>query len=200
MASVLATTSPDSTVTTDARLSPISARFAALKAEGRRALVCYVTAGHPDPAKSVELLRGLEAAGADVIEVGVPFSDPLADGPVIQRSSQIAIERAFEGHAVLNRNLRTALNNRTISERIGEWHADFDDIGTGRFESAQQLHTCCRIGVPRGDIADERATPFGLECREACRNRRQRRVGCHGRIRRSSRQCGCHIGLGSRCE
>ena len=95
MASVLATTSPDSTVTTDARLSPISARFAALKAEGRRALVCYVTAGHPDPAKSVELLRGLEAAGADVIEVGVPFSDPLADGPVIQRSSQIAIEHGM---------------------------------------------------------------------------------------------------------
>ncbi len=95
MASALATTSPDSTVTTDGHLSPISARFAALKAEGRRALVCYVTAGHPDPAKSVELLRGLEAAGADVIEVGVPFSDPLADGPVIQRSSQIAIEQGM---------------------------------------------------------------------------------------------------------
>ena len=95
MASELATTSPDSTVTTDTTPSPISARFAALKAEGRRALVCYVTAGHPDPAQSVELLRGLEAAGADVIEVGVPFSDPLADGPVIQRSSQMAIEHGM---------------------------------------------------------------------------------------------------------
>ena len=95
MASALATTSPDSTVTTQPPLSPISARFAALKAEGRRALVCYVTAGHPHPAQSVELLRGLEAAGADVIEVGVPFSDPLADGPVIQRSSQIAIEHGM---------------------------------------------------------------------------------------------------------
>ena len=95
MASALATTSPDSTVTTGTTPSPISARFAALKAEGRRALVCYVTAGHPDPAQSVELLRGLEAAGADVIEVGVPFSDPLADGPVIQRSSQMAIEHGM---------------------------------------------------------------------------------------------------------
>jgi len=82
-------------VTTKPNLSPISARFAALKAEGRRALVCYVTAGHPDPAQCVELLRGLEAAGADIIEVGVPFSDPLADGPVIQRSSQIAIEHGM---------------------------------------------------------------------------------------------------------
>ena len=95
MASELATTSPDSTVTADTTPSPISARFAALKAEGRRALVCYVTAGHPDPAQSIELLRGLEGAGADVIEVGVPFSDPLADGPVIQRSSQMAIEHGM---------------------------------------------------------------------------------------------------------
>ena len=72
--------------------SPISERFASLAARGRKALVCYVTAGHPDRARSLQLLRGIEAAGADVIEVGVPFSDPLADGPVIQRSSQIAIE------------------------------------------------------------------------------------------------------------
>ena len=86
-----ATTSPKALPTA----SPLSARFAALRAKGRRALVCYVTAGHPDVAKSVQLLRGLEQAGADVIEVGVPFSDPLADGPVIQRSSQMAIEQGM---------------------------------------------------------------------------------------------------------
>jgi len=82
----------DSSLATNAS-SPLSARFAALRQQGQRALVCYMTAGHPDPAQSIELLHGLEAAGADVIEVGVPFSDPLADGPVIQRSSQIAIEQ-----------------------------------------------------------------------------------------------------------
>lgn len=71
--------------------SALTLKFAALKAEGRQALVCYVTAGHPTRERSLELLRGLEAAGADVIEVGVPFSDPMADGPVIQESSQIAI-------------------------------------------------------------------------------------------------------------
>jgi len=73
----------------------LTQRFAALREHGRRALVCYVTAGHPDPAQSVALLRGLESAGADVIEVGVPFSDPMADGPIIQASSQRALEHGI---------------------------------------------------------------------------------------------------------
>jgi len=55
-------------------------------------LVCYATAGYPDFEQSVSLIRGLEEKGADVIEVGVPFSDPIADGPVIQESSQRALE------------------------------------------------------------------------------------------------------------
>ena len=69
----------------------IAQRFAALRAESRRALVCYVTAGHPSPSATIELLEGLEEAGADVIELGVPFSDPVADGPVIQESSAAAL-------------------------------------------------------------------------------------------------------------
>ncbi|MGH7632941.1 MAG: tryptophan synthase subunit alpha [Gemmatimonadaceae bacterium] len=76
-----ATTSPDLFVQ----------RFAALRADGRKALVVYATAGHPDRARSLALLRGAAAAGADIIEVGIPFSDPLADGPVIQASSQRAL-------------------------------------------------------------------------------------------------------------
>jgi tryptophan synthase alpha chain len=67
-------------------------RFAALARQGRKALVPYVTAGHPTPDRSLDLLRALESAGADIIEVGVPFSDPMADGPVIQASSQAALE------------------------------------------------------------------------------------------------------------
>ncbi len=73
----------------------LSQRFESLAREGRKALVTYMTAGHPDPAQSLALMRALEAAGADVIEVGVPFSDPMADGPVIQRSSQVALERGI---------------------------------------------------------------------------------------------------------
>lgn len=64
----------------------------ALRATGRRALVCYVTAGHPDRDASRALVQGIADAGADVIELGVPFSDPVADGPVIQQSSQRALE------------------------------------------------------------------------------------------------------------
>lgn len=89
MASTSVTTSRDVSAPTASRLA---ARFAALASEGRRALVCYVTAGHPSPDQSVELLRGLAGAGADVIEIGVPFSDPMADGPVIQQSSQVALD------------------------------------------------------------------------------------------------------------
>ena len=92
MASTSVITSPDVSAPAASRLS---ARFAALSAEGRRALVCYVTAGHPDPERSVTLLRGIAAAGADVIEIGVPFSDPMADGPVIQQSSQIALDHGM---------------------------------------------------------------------------------------------------------
>lgn len=66
----------------------IDQRFDRLRSAGRKALVCYLTAGHPDYARSLDLMKGLEDAGADVIEVGVPFSDPIADGPVIQQSSQ----------------------------------------------------------------------------------------------------------------
>ena len=71
---------------------PLSLRFESLARSGRRALVTYMTAGHPDPVQSVALMRALQDGGADVIEVGVPFSDPMADGPVIQRSSQVALE------------------------------------------------------------------------------------------------------------
>jgi tryptophan synthase alpha chain len=65
----------------------IEARFAALKRETRAALVAFVTAGDPDPATALAILRALPQAGADVIELGMPFTDPMADGPAIQASS-----------------------------------------------------------------------------------------------------------------
>ena len=69
----------------------IDRKFESLRRASRKALVCYVTAGHPDRMRSIELMQGLEHEGADVIEIGVPFSDPIADGPVIQQSSQEAL-------------------------------------------------------------------------------------------------------------
>jgi tryptophan synthase alpha chain len=75
----------------------IDATFARLRAAGRTALIPYVTAGDPSPATTVPLMNSLVAAGADAIELGVPFSDPMADGPVIQRAS----ERALAQHVSL---------------------------------------------------------------------------------------------------
>jgi tryptophan synthase alpha chain len=72
-------------------MSRIEACFAAMKADGRKAIVPYVTAGDPNPQVTVPLMHALVEAGADVIELGVPFSDPMADGPVIQ----LACERAL---------------------------------------------------------------------------------------------------------
>jgi tryptophan synthase alpha chain len=65
-------------------MSRIAARFAALKAEGRGALIPFLEAWDPDAATSLEILRGMPAAGADLIEIGCPFTDPMADGPTIQ--------------------------------------------------------------------------------------------------------------------
>ena len=70
----------------------IDKRFAALKREGRAGLVAFITAGDPDYDTSLAILRGLPQAGADLIELGMPFSDPMADGPAIQASSQRALK------------------------------------------------------------------------------------------------------------
>jgi tryptophan synthase alpha chain len=80
-----------------------------LRRSGRKALVTYITAGHPDPARSFDLLQGLADAGADCIELGVPFSDPLADGPVIQSSSQQAIQHGMHFDGVLELVRRAAV-------------------------------------------------------------------------------------------
>lgn len=72
-------------------MSRISATFSALQKDGRKALIPYVTAGFPFADITPELMHGMVAAGADVIELGVPFSDPMADGPVIQKAGEAAL-------------------------------------------------------------------------------------------------------------
>ncbi len=79
----------------------LSETFARLREEKRGGLVAYVTAGDPDRATSEDILVGLAEGGADVIEVGVPFSDPLADGPVIQRASERALAAGMTLRGVL---------------------------------------------------------------------------------------------------
>jgi len=79
----------------------LSRRFGALKQQGRGGLVTFVTAGDPDYSTALKLLQGLPAAGADVIELGMPFTDPMADGPAIQAASL----RALRGGMSLRRTL-----------------------------------------------------------------------------------------------
>jgi tryptophan synthase alpha chain len=90
-------------------MSRLASVFARVRSNGHPGLVTYVTAGDPDLAHSAAVLRALDRAGADVLEVGVPFSDPLADGPVIQR----ATERALAAGATLRRVLDLVAAVRT---------------------------------------------------------------------------------------
>jgi tryptophan synthase alpha chain len=73
-------------------MTRIDRKFAALKAEGKKAFVAYVMAGDPDYDTSLEIVKGLPAAGVDIIELGIPFTDPMADGPTIQLAGQRALE------------------------------------------------------------------------------------------------------------
>src|SRR5215469_7232380 len=90
----------------------IQSLFDRLKKEGRAALIAYLTAGDPAPEKTPELVAALERGGADLIELGVPFSDPIADGPVIQRGA----ERALKAGTSLPKVLGIAQKIRETSE------------------------------------------------------------------------------------
>jgi tryptophan synthase alpha chain len=94
------------------RLTRISRLFERLRREDRRGLIAYITAGDPSPDQTAELVWALERGGADLIELGVPFSDPIADGPVIQR----ATERALAAGTTLRKVLETAAEIRQSSE------------------------------------------------------------------------------------
>ncbi len=94
------------------RMNRIAKAFRKLKEEGGKALVTFITAGDPDMATTAELIPELEKAGADIIELGMPFSDPMADGPTIQLSS----ERALAGGATLPGILETVRSARRESD------------------------------------------------------------------------------------
>ena len=82
-------------------MSRIASRFAALKSEGRGALIPFLEAWDPDGATSMALLRGMPAAGADLIEIGMPFTDPMADGPIIQAAGKRALKAGVKVARVL---------------------------------------------------------------------------------------------------
>src|SRR5690606_10784075 len=104
-------TSPMSTITAPNAIDTV---FAELKARGETALMPFMTMGDPDLETSVELIQAAEAAGAHMLEHGVPYSDPLADGPVIQRAS----ERALKNKISLTDCMAVAAKARSVGVRI----------------------------------------------------------------------------------
>lgn len=142
----------------------IGRRFAALRAGGQLGLVAYITAGDPDLERTALFAEALEKAGVDVLELGVPFSDPLADGPVIQRAS----ERALKGGTTLRGILETVTRIRRRSELPLVLFSYLNPVlryGFSRF--ADDARAAGADGVLIIDLSVEEAGPFLAEMRRA---------------------------------
>ena len=138
-------------------MSRIADAFARLRAERRTGLVTYSTIGDPDLPRSAEILRALDRAGADVLEVGVPFSDPLADGPVIQR----ATERALAAGGSLRSALATIADLRPqIAAPIVVFSYANPLLRMGIAEFARQAAAAGVDGVLALDLPIEEAADF----------------------------------------
>ncbi len=119
-------------------MSRIPDTFRKLQAQGRKALIPFVTAGDPNPAMTVPIMHALIGAGADIIELGVPFSDPMADGPTIQRSSERALKHGVGLKHVLGmvREFRTA--NRTTPVVLMGYANPIEAMGYAAFVDTAQ--------------------------------------------------------------
>ena len=135
----------------------IAETFARLKREGRPGLVTYVTAGDPDLARSAEILKALDRAGADVLEVGVPFSDPLADGPVIQRATERALAAggSLRASLALVRSVRSAVSAPIV---LFSYANPLMRMGVERF--AREASSAGVQGVLALDLPIEEAEDF----------------------------------------
>jgi tryptophan synthase alpha chain len=147
-------------------MSRLSEVLAKKKADGKTALFIYLTAGTPDMKTTLELVGRAEKSGADVIELGIPFSDPIADGPVIQASSQIALKNGATMKKVLElvREIRKTSQipimgmgyiNNFLSYGLEKCVADFKEAGIDGFiipdvpheESGEMRAICAKCGV-----------------------------------------------------
>ena len=117
-------------------MSRIAAAFEKLRADGRKALIPFVTAGDPNPAAMVPLMHALVEGGADVIELGVPFSDPMADGPVIQRSSERALKHGVSLKDVIGYVAEFRKTNADTPVVLMGYANPIEAIGAERFADA----------------------------------------------------------------
>ena len=114
-------------------MSRIQGRFQALARDRRKALIPYITAGDPHPSLTVPLMRALVEAGADILELGVPFSDPMADGPVIQRASERALANGTGMRDVLDVVRRFRERDATTPVLLMGYANPIEAIGVAAF-------------------------------------------------------------------
>jgi tryptophan synthase alpha chain len=117
-------------------MSRIQSTFAALKANNKKALIPYITAGDPHPKYTVELMHAMVNNGADIIELGVPFSDPMADGPVIQRASERALAHKVGLRKVLALVKEFRVNDNTTPVVLMGYANPIEAMGVAAFTSA----------------------------------------------------------------
>lgn len=135
--------------------------FGELAAAGRCALVTYVTAGDPGPETTPQIMYSLVAAGADIIELGVPFSDPMADGPIIQRASERALENGMSLRGVLEIVREFRRENSTIPIVLMGYLNPIEAMGYERF--AAQAAAAGVDGVLIVDVPPEEAQPVNSQ-------------------------------------
>lgn len=139
-------------------MSRIAGVFSALRDQGRQALIPFVTAGDPSPDFTVPLMHAMVEAGADIIELGVPFSDPMADGPVIQRASERALEHHVSLHDVLDLVRRFRANDRETPVVLMGYLNPLEVMGYAAFADAAAEAGV--DGVLTVDIPPEEAESF----------------------------------------
>jgi tryptophan synthase alpha chain len=134
-------------------MSRIQQTFAQLKIQNKAALIPFITAGDPDPQLTVAILHGLVEAGADIIELGVPFSDPMADGPTIQRASERALKHHVGLRDVLTMVAEFRTTNATTPIVLMGYANPIERMGYAAF--AQAAHQAGVDGVLTVDIPPE---------------------------------------------
>lgn len=145
-------------------MSRIAARFTALAKAGRKALIPYVTAGDPNPEVTVPLMHAMVAAGADIIEMGVPFSDPMADGPVIQAACERALKHHVSLRKVLDMVKQFRAQDKDTPVILMGYLNPIEVMGYAAF--AQAAQTAGVDGVLTVDLPPEEASDFLVELKQ----------------------------------
>jgi tryptophan synthase alpha chain len=145
-------------------MSRIAARFEELRRARRKALIPYITAGDPSPQMTVPLLHALVEAGADIVELGVPFSDPMADGPVIQRSGERALKHGVGLGDVLGMVAQFRARDAKTPIVLMGYANPIEAMGSARF--LQKAKTAGIDGVIVVDYPPEECAEFAQSAKQ----------------------------------